>query len=85
MTQNNRNDDVLHWITLSMIMDTLIEEYWFEELGKLIRINCFVSNPSKESSLKFLRKTEWARNQVQWLYVRTVLQKEKIKKKEAKI
>jgi uncharacterized protein (DUF2132 family) len=58
-----------------MILDYLIEEYGFEELGELIRINCFVSNPSKQSALKFLRKTEWARLQVQGLYVRTVKEK----------
>lgn len=74
----NRNDDLLHWVSLSMILDFLIEEYWFEELSELIRINCFKSNPSKQSSLKFLRKTEWARIQVQWLYVRTM--KEKLRK-----
>ena len=71
---NNRNDDILHWVTLSMILDVLIEEYGFEELSKLVRINCFLSNPSKQSSLKFLRKTEWARNQVQGLYVKTMLE-----------
>jgi uncharacterized protein (DUF2132 family) len=57
-----------------MILDVLIEEYGFEELSKLVRINCFLSNPSKQSSLKFLRKTEWARNQVQGLYVKTMLE-----------
>jgi uncharacterized protein (DUF2132 family) len=61
----NRNDDVLHGVTLSMILDYLIEEYGFEKLSELIRINCFKSNPSKQSSLKFLRKTDWARLQVQ--------------------
>lgn len=71
MQANNRNDDELHGITLSMILDFLIEEYWFEELSELIKINCFKSNPSKQSSLKFLRKTEWARLQVQWLYLKT--------------
>lgn len=65
MQTNNRNDDILHGVSLSMILDFLIEEYGFEELSKLIRINCFASHPSKESSLKFLRKTEWARLQVQ--------------------
>jgi uncharacterized protein (DUF2132 family) len=74
-TQNNRNDAILHGVTLSMILDFLIEEYGFEQLGELIRINCFISDPSKQSSLKFLRKTEWARLQVQGLYVRTVLEK----------
>lgn len=71
----NRNDDILHWVTLIMILDFLVEEYGFEELAQLIRINCFASNPSKQSSIKFLRKTEWARNQVQGLYVRTMLEK----------
>lgn len=77
--QNNRNDDILHWVTLSMILDFLIEEYWFEELSELIRINCFKSNPSKNSSLVFLRKTEWARLQVQGLYVRTKKEKNRNK------
>lgn len=65
MQQNNRTDDILHGVTLAMILDFLVAEYGFEELGKLIRINCFKSHPTKESSLKFLRKTEWARLQVQ--------------------
>lgn len=75
MSTNNRTDDILHWVTLSMILDFLIEEYGFDELSELIRINCFKNNPTKNSSLKFLRKTEWARFQVQWLYVRTKLKK----------
>jgi len=76
----NRNDDVLHWVTLSMILDYLIEEYGFEKLSELFNINCFKNNPSKDSSLKFLRKTEWARLQVQGLYVKSVLNKRKNKK-----
>ncbi len=76
-TTNNRNDAVLHGVTLVMILDYLVEEYGFEELAEMININCFASNPSKASSLKFLRKTEWARLQVQGLYVRTVLEKRK--------
>jgi uncharacterized protein (DUF2132 family) len=58
-----------------MILDFLVDEYGFEELSKLVRINCFLVNPTIQSSLKFLRKTEWARNQVQGLYVRTMLEK----------
>ena len=73
---NNRNDDILHGVTLSMILDDLITEYGFEKLSELIKINCFKSQPSKESSLKFLRKTEWARLQVQGLYVRTQYEKQ---------
>ncbi|MCK9271993.1 VF530 family protein [Candidatus Gracilibacteria bacterium] len=71
----NRNDAVLHGVSLSAILDYLIEEYGFEKLSEMIRINCFKSNPSKQSSLKFLRKTEWARLQVQGLYVRSILEK----------
>jgi len=75
MEQNNRDHYLLHGVTLAMILDFLIVEYGFEELWELIRIKCFTSNPSKESSLKFLRKTEWARLQVQGLYIRTVIEK----------
>jgi len=75
MEINNKAYDILHWVTLVMILDFLVDEYGYEELSELVRINCFKSNPSKQSSLKFLRKTEWARNQVQWLYVRTMLEK----------
>lgn len=71
----NRNDDILHGVTLAMILDYLIAEYGFEDLWERIRIKCFTNNPSKESSLKFLRKTEWARVQVQGLYIKTVLSK----------
>lgn len=73
----NLNAPELHWVTLSSVLDMLIEEYWFEKLSEMIRINCFKSYPSKESSLKFLRKTQWARLQVQWLYVRTLREKKK--------
>jgi len=72
---NNMNHEVLHWVTLKTILEYLEKEYWFEELSQLVRINCFLVNPTINSSLKFLRKTEWARNQVQWLYVRTILEK----------
>lgn len=73
----NLNAPELHWVTLSSVLDMLIEEYWFEKLSEMIRINCFKSYPSKESSLKFLRKTQWARLQVQGLYVRTLREKKK--------
>lgn len=81
----NLNAPELHWVTLSSVLDFLIERYWFEELSELIRINCFKSYPSKESSLKFLRKTQWARLQVQWLYVRTVRQDKKSSKNKLNI
>lgn len=77
MNSNNLNHELLHWVTLSQILDVLIEEYGFDELGELVKVNCFYNNPSKQSSLKFLRKTEWARLQVQGLYVRTMREKKR--------
>ena len=53
-----------------MIVKHLVEMYGWEELGNIIRINCFTCNPSIKSSLKFLRKTAWARKKVEDLYLR---------------
>lgn len=61
--------DPLHGKTLEMILTHLVEMYGWEELGNRIRINCFRSNPSINSSLKFLRKTAWARKKVEELYI----------------
>jgi uncharacterized protein (DUF2132 family) len=61
--------DPLHGKTLEMIVTHLVEMYGWEELGKRIPINCFKSNPSINSSLKFLRKTPWARKKVEELYI----------------
>ena len=61
--------DPLHGITLKMILEELVAHYGWEELDKQIRINCFCVNPSINSSLKFLRKTPWARSKVEELYV----------------
>lgn len=73
--ENKKKEDLLHWVSLAMIIDYLVDEYGFDELSKLVKINCFSINPSKQSSLKFLRKTPWAREQVEWLYKRTILEK----------
>ena len=72
MDQLNKpqNQDPLHGVTLEMIVTRLEEEYGWEELGNLIKIKCFTSNPSIRSSLKFLRKTPWARQKVEALYLR---------------
>ena len=59
----------LHGVKLVQILDTLVDYYGFEELGKRININCFKSNPSVKSSLKFLRRTPWARAKVEHLYL----------------
>jgi uncharacterized protein (DUF2132 family) len=62
----------LHGIPLKKILEVLIEKYGWEELGNLIRINCFNDKPSIKSSLTFLRKTPWAREKVEKLYLRGV-------------
>ena len=67
MTEQSK--DPLHGVTLKMILEQLVAYYGWEELDKRIRINCFAINPSINSSLKFLRKTPWARAKVEELYV----------------
>ena len=62
----------LHGIKLIDILEYLVKEYGWEELGELININCFTSNPSIKSSLKFLRKTPWAREKVEKLYLQSI-------------
>ena len=65
-----RKQDPLHGITLKTIVTELEEKYGWEELGKLINIKCFTNDPSINSSLKFLRKTPWAREKVEALYLK---------------
>ncbi|GAA3608304.1 VF530 family DNA-binding protein [Gibbsiella greigii] len=64
--------DPLHGITLEQLLNALVAEYGWPGLAERIRINCFRSDPSIKSSLKFLRRTPWARKQVEELYIRTV-------------
>ena len=59
----------LHGLTLEAIVTALVAHYGWEELGKRIPIRCFTSEPSVSSSLKFLRKTPWAREKVEGLYL----------------
>jgi len=61
--------DPLHGITLKMIVTELSETLGWDELAKRIRINCFANDPSINSTLKFLRKTPWAREKVEALYL----------------
>ena len=62
--------DPLQGITLKMILSELMEQYGWEEMGKNINIRCFTHDPSVPSSLKFLRRTPWARVKVEELYLR---------------
>lgn len=67
-----QSNDPLHGKTLEMILEELVYHFGWEEMGSMIRINCFISNPSIKSSLKFLRKTPWARKKVEDLYVKSL-------------
>lgn len=62
----------LHGITLEKLLHYLVDYYGWERLGEYVPINCFLSDPSISSSLKFLRKTPWARKKVEDLYVETL-------------
>lgn len=61
----------LHGISLEKVVIRLEEHFGWDELAKLVNINCFKNDPSVKSSLKFLRKTPWAREQVERLYIAT--------------
>jgi uncharacterized protein (DUF2132 family) len=76
MTAEQKNNP-LHGITLEAILNHLVDRFGWEVLGQRIRINCFISNPSIQSSLKFLRKTPWARTKVEQLYLDTLKKSEK--------
>ena len=69
---NPQPNNPLHGITLAMMLDLLVEEYGWEVLGNRIPIQCFRNEPSIKSSLKFLRRTPWARQKVEDLYLETV-------------
>lgn len=65
-------NDPLQGKTLEMILTQLVEHFGWEDLGSIIKINCFISNPSIGSSLKFLRKTPWARKKVEELFIKNL-------------
>ena len=61
--------DHLHGVTLQRVLEALVEEYGWEAMSDRVRIRCFETDPSVKSSLTFLRKTPWAREKVERLYV----------------
>ena len=69
MTDQNINDP-LQGVTLKMILTEMVEQFGWEEMGKNIEIRCFNHDPSIQSSLKFLRRTPWARDKVEEMYLR---------------
>ncbi|MGR7814022.1 VF530 family protein [Lacinutrix undariae] len=70
--QQIQENNPMHGIKLTTILDELVEHYGWEELAERININCFKSNPTIKSSLKFLRRTPWAREKVERLYLKMI-------------
>lgn len=68
----NHPNDPLYGKTLKSILEYVVQEYGWEDLGQTIKIKCFIQDPSIQSSLVFLRKTPWARKKVEELYIVTV-------------
>ena len=66
---DQQSKDPLHGITLERLLTILVEKHGWEKLAGEVNINCFKSDPSIKSSLKFLRKTPWAREKVEGLYL----------------
>ncbi|SFV57003.1 hypothetical protein MNB_SV-8-935 [hydrothermal vent metagenome] len=66
---NEHKNNPLHGITLKVLLNELVEHYGWETLSEFVTINCFQSNPSINSCLKFLRKTPWAREKVEKVYL----------------
>ena len=69
---NEQPNNPLHGVTLEMILNQLVKQHGWAELGNRIPIKCFNENPSIKSSLKFLRQTPWARKKVEDLYLKSV-------------
>ena len=68
---SQQSNDPLHGVTLERVVTRLSEHFGWDGLAQRVDINCFKSDPSIKSSLKFLRKTQWARDKVERLYVST--------------
>jgi uncharacterized protein (DUF2132 family) len=71
MPEKQKNNP-LHGVKLADILEKLVEVYGWEEMGNIIDIRCFNYDPSIKSSLKFLRKTPWARAKVEALYLKAI-------------
>lgn len=72
----------LHGVTLERIVTELVEEFGWTSLGMIINIRCFTYDPSIKSSLKFLRRTPWARQKVEDLYIEMRYRQEREEKKD---
>ncbi|EPN3980944.1 VF530 family DNA-binding protein [Vibrio parahaemolyticus] len=68
---NEQSNNPLHGLSLEKIVTRLVEHFGWNGLYERVRVNCFKKDPSIKSSLKFLRKTQWARDKVEALYIET--------------
>jgi uncharacterized protein (DUF2132 family) len=69
---NSQPNNPLHAVTLELMVTQLVNELGWEELARRVRIRCFQFDPSVSSSLKFLRRTPWARSEVERLYLERI-------------
>lgn len=74
---DEQKNNPLHGKTLEVVLNHLVDYFGWKNLGHIIKINCFNNDPSIKSSLKFLRKTPWARKKVEDLYIDIVSEKNK--------
>ena len=72
MTGTAQPNNPLHGKTLEAILNHLVQQYGWKEMGEIINIRCFNQDPSIKSSLTFLRKTPWARQKVEELYIKSI-------------
>lgn len=72
VNQNEQPNNPLHGVKLKDMLETLVDHYGWESLAAKININCFKNDPSINSSLKFLRRTPWARSKVERLYLQMI-------------
>ena len=78
---DDQPNNPLHGVTLKALLTQLVDEHGWESLGEQVRIQCFLNDPSIKSSLKFLRKTPWARAKVEQLYLSDLRQRERKRKR----
>lgn len=76
------SNDPLHGVTLEVMLTRLVDALGFEQLGRQIRVRSFTVDPSIASSLKFLRRTPWAREKVEQLFLHVVIRRGKLKPRE---
>jgi uncharacterized protein (DUF2132 family) len=73
--KENQPNNLLHGVTLEMILQHLVEKHGWEKMAEYVPIRCFQFDPSIKSSLTFLRKTPWARTRVEHMYIKSMRSK----------